>query len=679
MRRLTRGTIREARNILTLTRARASGGGAGGVAMPQPTAQNQMIISNATPAWMLLAAPTAQYQVPIAGADPYTPAWAALTIGAISDLAYATPALTLSTSNIEGSADTVIRSDATVLVFDATAPNVIQPDDAAAAGSASIAARRDHEHGIVCAAPVATGTANAEGSATSFPRSDHVHLLHVHDHSGNAGDGGQLDWDLIWSDAVHDHTSDAEGGVLDLSAISDLDYAVPALTLSTGNAEGAADTVIRSDATILIFDATVPDVIQPDDAAAAGSAAVAARRDHTHGIVCVAPASPSVSVDASAEGSGTSFARADHTHQLDQAIVPTWTGLHTFNIGIKFGGVLAANTITAPDNAILAVRLIDAGNIEYLRVVSTDTQPAVVFNDGGADVDHRWEASGQANALFIRGSDGKIGIWASTLNARVEIGGTPGPAMLNLPTNLSTIDAGLSSRNIADECIIAFGANIRATYTGRTVTAEAGACIRCDTRDQDTGYTIFHVITRAAGAAESAYTIPFKIAGGAPTDSLFVARDGKVGIGIVPVYNFQVHENSDAGVAMAAFLNPGATTAGRETYILLGKSTASGGAAALGLFSDTGTPANARVVLGHWGDSEATEYLNILKDGRASLGTATPAASALLDLTSTARALLLTRMTTTQRDALTAANGMVLYNTTTTRLEAYENGAWVDL
>jgi hypothetical protein len=35
-----------------------------------------------------------------------------------------------------------------------------------------------------------------------------------------------------------------------------------------------------------------------------------------------------------------------------------------------------------------------------------------------------------------------------------------------------------------------------------------------------------------------------------------------------------------------------------------------------------------------------------------------------------------THLTTTQRDALTATNGMIIYNTTTTQVECYENGAW---
>jgi hypothetical protein len=36
-------------------------------------------------------------------------------------------------------------------------------------------------------------------------------------------------------------------------------------------------------------------------------------------------------------------------------------------------------------------------------------------------------------------------------------------------------------------------------------------------------------------------------------------------------------------------------------------------------------------------------------------------------------------LTTTQRDALTAENGMIIYNTTTNKFQGYENGAWANL
>lgn len=59
---------------------------------------------------------------------------------------------------------------------------------------------------------------------------------------------------------------------------------------------------------------------------------------------------------------------------------------------------------------------------------------------------------------------------------------------------------------------------------------------------------------------------------------------------------------------------------------------------------------------------------------------AAPAASAVLDIVSTTRGLLPPRMTTTQRDAISSpANGLVLYNSTTDKLQVRAAGAWVDL
>jgi hypothetical protein len=56
-----------------------------------------------------------------------------------------------------------------------------------------------------------------------------------------------------------------------------------------------------------------------------------------------------------------------------------------------------------------------------------------------------------------------------------------------------------------------------------------------------------------------------------------------------------------------------------------------------------------------------------------------PATSAILDLSTTTGAVLFPRLTSTQRDALTATNGMVIYNTTTDKLQVRAAGAWVDL
>lgn len=54
----------------------------------------------------------------------------------------------------------------------------------------------------------------------------------VHSHA-SAAEGGQLDWDNVWSDAVHTHQSNAEGGTLDhglaLTGLTDDDHTQYAL------------------------------------------------------------------------------------------------------------------------------------------------------------------------------------------------------------------------------------------------------------------------------------------------------------------------------------------------------------------------------------------------------------------------------------------------------------------
>lgn len=61
-------------------------------------------------------------------------------------------------------------------------------------------------------------------------------------------------------------------------------FATPAIVLGTAAAAGSAATVVRSDSTIAAFDATVPTTQALGDAAATGSVAKAARRDHLHGM-----------------------------------------------------------------------------------------------------------------------------------------------------------------------------------------------------------------------------------------------------------------------------------------------------------------------------------------------------------------------------------------------------------
>lgn len=56
--------------------------------------------------------------------------------------------------------------------------------------------------------------------------------------------------------------------------------------------------------------------------------------------------------------------------------------------------------------------------------------------------------------------------------------------------------------------------------------------------------------------------------------------------------------------------------------------------------------------------------------------TSAPSAVAAVEVSSTTKGLLLPRMTTTQRDAITAVAGLVIFNTTTTKMECYDGTTW---
>ena len=77
---------------------------------------------------------------------------------------------------------------------------------------------------------------------------------------------------------------------------------------------------------------------------------------------------------------------------------------------------------------------------------------------------------------------------------------------------------------------------------------------------------------------------------------------------------------------------------------------------------------------GIWQDG--TDDTNILR-GKTGIGGSTVATSAVLDIQSTTGALIVSRMTTSQRNALTAVDGMIIYDTSTSAFNFRENGSWV--
>jgi len=70
---------------------------------------------------------------------------------------------------------------------------------------------------------------------------------------------------------------------------------------------------------------------------------------------------------------------------------------------------------------------------------------------------------------------------------------------------------------------------------------------------------------------------------------------------------------------------------------------------------------------------------NLLIGGTAGSDDTVTNSSTALEIKSTTKAFINARMSTAERDALTAVNGMQLYNTTVDKLQVYAAGSWVDL
>lgn len=92
-------------------------------------------------------------------------------------------------------------------------------------------------------------------------------------------------------------------------------------------------------------------------------------------------------------------------------------------------------------------------------------------------------------------------------------------------------------------------------------------------------------------------------------------------------------------------------------------------------FTDTSNATNMQFFTTPTASITPVQRMNVSSDGHVSIGTGAPAASAKLDIQGTDGALVIPRMTTAQKNALTATAGMTVYDTTLARFECYTS-AW---
>lgn len=137
-----------------------------------------------------------------------------------------------------------------------------------------------------------------------------------------------------------------------------------------------------------------------------------------------------------------------------------------------------------------------------------------------------------------------------------------------------------------------------------------------------------------------------------------------------------VGSSSAANVAYYSVSPNTLTGSNTFTYSIGGLGSLNVNAAAT--FNDAGEARNFRI------ESDLNDNMFLLDGTNNNIGinTSTPAVSSLVDMNSTTRGLLIPRMTTTQRNAITSpASGLMIYNTTTQTIDTYNGttSAWVSL
>jgi hypothetical protein len=434
-----------------------------------------------------------------------------------------TPALVLSTSNSAGAASTFIRTNDQLALFDATAPSTQAFGDSAAAGSAAVAARRDHKHAMpservaASTTPAPVGTATV-GTGTTDARSDHVHATgagtpyavstsaaigsgptaamtdHVHAH-----EAAHLAHDTLW-----DTAGDVVVGT-GADTAAKLAITVPAANilevLGVVNGETTATWKAVHDGTAAAAVGT----------AAAGTALTASHRDHVHATGAGTPSTQAFG-DAAATGSGPAAAMTDHKHAMPNArpaalratgvlaeTVPRWVvtsnsnymtsaKLHLTLMEMDIGTVVSNITFvtgttpitvginqwfslfdTTTPRARLCVTADDTvgawvANTAKTLFVARQVTDAAITTGGGSPADKTLTS---ATAAFTAGDVGKKVIVIGAGAAGVPLGSAATAVLISSVTNATTAVLDTSCSTTVSGAMAYIATPYTTTYTGQ--------------------------------------------------------------------------------------------------------------------------------------------------------------------------------------------------------------------
>ena len=266
-----------------------------------------------------------------------------------------------------------------------------------------------------------------------------------------------------------------------------------------------------------------------------------------------------------------------------------WYGYDSGNNETRYGLIRASSTdITNGDEGGKIQFYVHAGGTagtaadkELFSIggedVANGTACAVVINEAGIDSDFRVEASGEANALFVQGSDGKVGIGTASPNNTLVVAAES-------TTEGGTLGLGIYDSTIVDGnklgTIVFMGTEDGSTWgLGAKIHGEATQTWANNT---------------AEGTALVFSTSPESMVGSAVSERLRIDHNGNVGIGTT---------------APAALLDVGGGSVADPTVLI---DSASGGDPQL--IFDTGA-SNRTAIIGFKDEGTAIGYIKYQHSG----------------------------------------------------------------
>ena len=303
---------------------------------------------------------------------------------------------------------------------------------------------------------------------------------------------------------------------------------------------------------------------------------------------------------------------------------------------VNGGGYTLSNVVLSASAGTMATVIGGTGTTSTLTLRSTSG-----VGTTGADIIFQAGNNGATETMRIQ-NGGNVGIGTSSpatesTNAKLAIVGSVSQSASTLATSNSN--------------------------AGFTVRANAG-----------TGYQLAIGSTSVDG---SPYIQGVVYNGGAAASNLILqGYGGTVGIGTAS----PATESTNAKLAIVGALSQAASslaTANSAAGFTVRTNQSSGYQLAIGAVSVDGSPYLQGLVFN--GGSSASNLILQGYGGNVGIGTTSPATSAKLEIGGTTGALLVPRLTTTERNALSAVNGMIIYNTTDNKMQGRINGAWTDM